>query len=60
GPTGGTTEKPVGTVHIAVAGPRGTEHRRLLWQGPRTIIKWFSSQWGLDLLRRALLPDAHE
>lgn len=55
GPTGGTPEKPVGTVHIAVAGPNGHKHRKMLWQGPRTVIKWFSTQWALDLLRRQLL-----
>ena len=55
GPTGGTPDKPVGTVHIAVAGPHGHEHRKLLWQGPRTIIKWFSTQWALDLLRKSIL-----
>ena len=60
GPTGGTPEKPVGTVHIAVAGPHGHKHRKLFWQGPRTIIKWFSTQWALDLLRRAMLQNAPE
>jgi len=60
GPTGGTPEKPVGTVHIAVAGPNGHTHKKLLWQGPRTIIKWFSTQWALDLLRRELLTNTHE
>jgi nicotinamide-nucleotide amidase len=54
GPTGGTPEKPVGTVHIAVAGPVA-KHRKLLWQGPRTIIKWYSTQQALDLLRRCIL-----
>jgi nicotinamide-nucleotide amidase len=54
GPTGGTPEKPVGTVHIAVAGPV-EKHRKLLWQGPRTIIKWYSTQQALDLLRRCIL-----
>lgn len=54
GPTGGTPEKPVGTVHIAVAGPVD-KHRQLLWQGPRTIIKWYSTQQALDLLRRCVL-----
>jgi nicotinamide-nucleotide amidase len=51
GPGGGTEAKPVGTVHIAVAGPKGEEHRKMFWQGPRTIIKWFSTQFALDLLR---------
>lgn len=55
GPTGGTPTKPVGTVHIAVATPTDVEHRRLFWQGPRTIVKWFSTQTALDLLRKTML-----
>jgi nicotinamide-nucleotide amidase len=55
GPSGGTPQKPVGTVHVAVAGPDGEHHRKLLWQGPRATVKWFSTQTALDLLRRQLL-----
>ncbi|MEO8383486.1 MAG: competence/damage-inducible protein A, partial [Acidobacteriota bacterium] len=55
GPGGGSPEKPVGTVHIAVAGPNGDQHRKLLWQGPRATVKWYSTQGALDLLRRAIL-----
>lgn len=55
GPTGGTPEKPVGTVHVAVAGPDAVMHRKGLWHGPRTMVKWFSTQQALDLLRRFLL-----
>jgi len=55
GPGGGTAEKPVGTVHIAVSGPSGDQHRKLLWQGPRATVKWYSTQGALDLLRRAVL-----
>ena len=55
GPTGGTPEKPVGTVHIAVSGPHGDQHRKLLWPAPRNMVKWFSTQAALDLLRRELL-----
>ena len=55
GPTGGTPDKPVGTVHIAVAWPEDHRHRKFFWQGPRTIIKWFSTQFALDMLRRAIL-----
>jgi nicotinamide-nucleotide amidase len=55
GPTGGTPTKPVGTVHIAVAGPEHVEQRKLFWQGPRQIVKWFSTQTALDLLRKTVL-----
>lgn len=55
GPGGGTETKPVGTVHVAVAGPNGHKHRHILWQGPRTIVKWYSTQQALDLLRRNVL-----
>ncbi|HVG23341.1 MAG TPA: CinA family nicotinamide mononucleotide deamidase-related protein [Thermoanaerobaculia bacterium] len=58
GPTGGTPEKPVGTVHIAVSGPNRDTHRKLLWPAPRTMVKWFSTQAALDLLRRELLTRA--
>ncbi|HEX2123239.1 MAG TPA: competence/damage-inducible protein A [Thermoanaerobaculia bacterium] len=57
GPTGGTPAKPVGTVHIAVAWADGHKHRHLLWQGPRQIVKWYSTQQTLDLLRRAVLTN---
>lgn len=62
GPSGGSAEKPVGTVHIAVAGPGVEKHRKILWQGPRTIVKWYATQQALDLLRRCLLvePAGHD
>jgi nicotinamide-nucleotide amidase len=59
GPGGGTAEKPVGTVHVAVAGPTREEHRKLFWPGPRLQVKWFSTQTALDLLRRTMLTDTH-
>jgi nicotinamide-nucleotide amidase len=59
GPTGGTPEKPVGTVHIAVSGPNGEQHRKLFWPASRTMVKWFSTQAALDLLRRTMLTDTH-
>ena len=60
GPSGGTAEKPVGTVHIAVAGPESEEHRKLFWPAPRKMVKWFSTQSALDLLRRTMLTDTHK
>lgn len=54
GPDGGTPDKPVGTVAIAVALPDGTSSRVLQFLGDRTQIRFQSSQAVLDLLRRAL------
>ncbi len=54
GPTGGTEVNPVGTVHVAVAGPGGVEHRRVRFPGDREKIRWQSSQLVLEILRRRL------
>lgn len=55
GPEGGTTEKPVGLVFIALADDAHTEHRKLMIPGDRHLIRWRSSQAALDLLRRRLI-----
>lgn len=55
GPGGGSDEKPVGTVHIAVAGPDVVQHRKMLWPSTRDLVRWFSTQWTLDLLRKTML-----
>jgi competence/damage-inducible protein CinA-like protein len=55
GPGGGTEEKPVGTVFIALASDAGTEHRKLKIPGDRQLIRWRASQAALDLLRRRLI-----
>jgi nicotinamide-nucleotide amidase len=55
GPSGGTPEKPVGTVHIAVAGPSSHEHRRMFWPMGRALFKLFTTQSALDLLRLFML-----
>jgi nicotinamide-nucleotide amidase len=57
GPTGGTEEKPVGLVHWAVAGPDGTEARHRVFLGDRTIVRQWSVNAALDLLRRCLLKE---
>jgi nicotinamide-nucleotide amidase len=55
GPTGGTPEKPVGTVHIAVAGARDHVHRKMFWPMERTLFKRFATQSALDMLRLFML-----
>lgn len=51
GPGGGTEAKPVGTVHIAVAGAESHKHWKLLWPMERTLFKRITTQSALDLLR---------
>jgi len=55
GPEGGTEEKPVGLVYIALADEAHVEHRRLMIPGDRQLVRWRSSQAVLDLLRRRLI-----
>jgi nicotinamide-nucleotide amidase len=55
GPAGGTAEKPVGLVYIALSNEVKTEHRKLMIPGDRHLIRWRASQAALDLLRRRLI-----
>jgi nicotinamide-nucleotide amidase len=55
GPGGGTEEKPVGLVYIALADEVKTEHRKLQLPGDRNLVRWRASQAALDLLRRRLI-----
>jgi nicotinamide-nucleotide amidase len=55
GPDGGTEEKPVGLVYIALADDVQTQHRKLMLPGDRYLVRWRASQAALDLLRRRLI-----
>lgn len=56
GPGGGTPDKPVGTVCVAVSGPAGTHARTLrLGARDRTTNRRFSAWIALEMLRRQLL-----
>jgi len=54
GPGGGTEEKPVGTVWIAVDVEGAVTSRLLRLWGDRDEIRQRSAQWTLELLRQAL------
>ncbi len=60
GPTGGTPDKPVGLVFIALADHERTWIRRHRFGGDRSMIKEWSSQTALDLLRRRLQGSLRE
>ncbi len=54
GPGGGSELTPVGVVHLAVSGPRGTDHARRRYSGDRDSVRRFAVIGALDLLRRQL------
>ncbi|MEO8216883.1 MAG: CinA family nicotinamide mononucleotide deamidase-related protein, partial [Acidobacteriota bacterium] len=56
GPTGGTASKPVGTVHVAVSSLEETRHKQFLLAGSRELIKRYSTQLALDMLRMMMIP----
>jgi nicotinamide-nucleotide amidase len=51
GPTGGSEEKPVGTVYIGVTGPKGTEVKHHVFPGDRPQIQTIAAYAGLKILR---------
>jgi nicotinamide-nucleotide amidase len=55
GPSGGTEQKPVGLVYIALAGEEGTQVVERTFPGDRKRVREFSSMQALEMIRRALL-----
>jgi nicotinamide-nucleotide amidase len=55
GPDGGTPDKPVGTVCLALDSDREQTSRRYLFRGTRDWIKLLTSQVALDWIRRYAL-----
>ena len=56
GPGGGTDEKPVGLVHVAIAeDDQQTEHWKIQQIGGRELVRRRTVVFALDRLRRALL-----
>lgn len=52
GPDGGTADKPVGTVYLAVAGPAEEKVERFSFHGSRGQVRLRSAATALDWLRR--------
>jgi nicotinamide-nucleotide amidase len=55
GPTGGTEEKPVGLVYVAIADADGVICEELNWPGTREQFKRRVSQNALNMLRKRVL-----
>jgi nicotinamide-nucleotide amidase len=55
GPGGGTEQKPVGLVYIALASEEGTQVVERNFPGDRKRIRQFSTEQALEMIRRALL-----
>ncbi|MGP0098460.1 MAG: competence/damage-inducible protein A [Terriglobales bacterium] len=55
GPSGGSEQKPVGLVYIALAGEEGTQVVERNFPGDRKRIRQFATQQALEMIRRALL-----
>ncbi len=60
GPSGGTKEKPVGLVFLALADKKAVVCRQHLFSGDREGIRFRASQSALDLLRRHISGKATE
>ena len=54
GPAGGTSDKPVGLVHLALASEEGVTSARRVFPGDRDGVRQRASQVALDMLRRAV------
>jgi len=55
GPAGGTEEKPVGLVYIALASEDRTQVEERKFPGDRKRVRWFATQLALDMIRRKLM-----
>ena len=55
GPSGGSPQKPVGLVHVAMDGVLGKAARRMHIPGSREAVRNHACQAALEMLRRGLL-----
>lgn len=57
GPDGGSEEKPVGTVWIAISTPQKTFTQKYIFPGNRELIRERTAYYALSLLRKLLLEE---
>ena len=55
GPTGGTEQKPVGLVYVALASDEGTQVVERNFPADRARVRQFAAMQALEMIRRALL-----
>jgi len=55
GPDGGTVEKPVGLVYVAIDGAAGSRVRRAVFPGARDRVRHQATQVALEMVRRGIL-----
>ncbi|HEX8289749.1 MAG TPA: competence/damage-inducible protein A [Pyrinomonadaceae bacterium] len=60
GPSGGSDEKPVGTVFIGFSDESQTKSLKIILPGDRYLIRWRASQTALDYLRRQIIKNARQ
>ena len=60
GPGGGSEEKPVGTVHVAISHAGGVKERGTRFPGDREAIRWHAAQLALDMVRIHFLYNGGE
>jgi nicotinamide-nucleotide amidase len=60
GPGGGSEEKPVGTVHVAISHAGGVKERGVRFPGDREAIRWHAAQLALDMVRIHFLYNGGE
>ena len=54
GPDGGTADKPVGTVFIAVTSASARQSRKLFWPTERELVRQLAAHAALHLLYKTL------
>jgi nicotinamide-nucleotide amidase len=55
GPDGGSAEKPVGTVYVALADENETKVKKLFFPSDRETFKQLVAQVAFEMLRRKLI-----